>query len=740
MRAPARGCLRPLALSPALTLILSTASWVAHAQGTADRKDPAQLGKISVETTEGDPSYTSEAVTLGKTAQTLREIPQSVSVITRQRIEDQNLTRLDDAMAQTTGITVRGNPQNTNLYSRGFMIQQAQRDGVPVEIGTNTSLASPDLAIYDRVEILRGAAGLLNGAGQPGGTLNLVRKRALAETRFQTTASAGSWNNYRFEGDATGAFNRSGSLRGRLVGVYHDQESFQDVMESDRRLVYGRLEYDLTDDTVLSAGGTYEKRHMVPDYYGLPRFSNGDDLGLSRDTYLGVAWTRWDFKKPELFAEVDHRWNDRWSTRLAATRVTEDSVELRKSVDGPIDPTTLTGAAIGRTGIVDRDGTQDAIDLSMNGSFDAFGQRHDVLLGGNYLDTSADILQGTYRLPGPQAIDVFNFDPNAYAMPDTPLTWPAMTRLLSRQSGIYGLLRLRPTERLTISAGGRWSNYTGKIINLITGATTANNDLDAEFTPYGGVVFDLTQSWSLYASYADIFQVQNNYTFEGDLLPPIVGKNYETGIKGEWFGGTLNGSLAVFRIDQSNRAQPDPLHLSPCTTSPTGSCSIAEGEVRSEGVELEFAGRPMTGLDVTAGYTYNTTELIRDRLATGAASFKEGAGFDTFTPKHILRVWASYRLPGTLQAFRVGAGVSAQSEYNALSSGYSSAGAPVARQGGYAVWNAQASYAFNERITVSLNGNNLFDKVYYRSIDNYLGGFNFYGDPRNVVLNLRATF
>ena len=740
MRAPARGCLRSLTFAPAVTLILSTPSWVAHAQGAAEPKDPAQLGKITVQTTESEPSYTAETITLGKTAQTLRETPQSVSVITRQRIEDQNLTRLDDALAQSTGITVRGNPQNAGFYSRGFVIQQAQRDGVPVEIGTNTSLASPDLAIYERVEILRGAAGLLNGAGQPGGTLNLVRKRALAETRFQTTATAASWNNYRLEADATGELNGSGTLRGRLVGVYHSQESFRDVMKSDRSLYYGRIEYDLADSTTFSAGGTYEKRHMVPDYFGLPRYTTGEDLHLNRDTYLGVAWTRWDFKKPELFAELDHRWSDRWSSRLAATRVKEDSVELRKSVDGAIDPATLTGAVIGRTGIVDRDGTQDAVDLSLSGSFEGFGRRHDVILGTNYLDTAADVLQGSYRLPGPQPIDVFNFDPNAYVMPDTPLTWPAQTRLLATQSGVYGLLRLRPAERLTLSAGGRWSNYRSKTVNLLTGAKTADNKLDGEFTPYGGVVYDLATNWSLYASYTDIFQVQNSYTFEGELLPPLVGKNYETGIKGEWLEGTLNGSLALFRIDQSNRAQPDPLHRGLCPTSPTASCSIAEGEVRSEGVELELAGRPFTGLDLTAGYTYNTTEVIRDRTATGSPSAKEGGGFDTFTPKNILRAWASYRLPGRLQAFRVGAGVTAQSEYNALSSGYTVAGEPFARQGGYTLWNAQASYAVSERITVSLNGNNLTDKVYYRSIDNYLGGFNFYGDPRNVALSLRATF
>ncbi len=167
----------------------------------------------------------------------------------------------------------------------------------------------------------------------------------------------------------------------------------------------------------------------------------------------------------------------------------------------------------------------------------------------------------------------------------------------------------------------------------------------------------------------------------------------------------------MFRIDQSN-GPSRLLHLSPCT-------HLADRQLldrrrrsaqrrRGAGIRRSPDERPRCH---RAGYTYNTTELIRDRLATGAASFGEGAGFDTFTPKHILRVWASVSVWNAAGLPCGRAGVSAQSEYNALSSGYSVGWSPVARQGGYAVWNAQASYAFNERITVSLNGNNLFDSA-----------------------------
>jgi outer membrane receptor for ferric coprogen and ferric-rhodotorulic acid len=217
------------------------------------------------------------------------------------------------------------------------------------------------------------------------------------------------------------------------------------------------------------------------------------------------------------------------------------------------------------------------------------------------------------------------------------------------------------------------------------------------------------------------------------LLPALEGANYEAGIKGALRDGALNFSFALFQIDQTNRAQNDPANPFPCLGSPTRTCSVASGEVRSKGFETEVAGRILPNLDLFAGYTYNSTEYLKDSTDTGAPSLNQGSPFSTFTPKHLLRVWAQYDLSVLDRRLRLGTGITAQSSF------YATSGTSRLEQGGYALWNASASYALTQDWTVSLNGNNLLDKRYFDQLSNP-NYANYYGEPRNVTLRVRAQF
>ncbi|RZI98979.1 MAG: hypothetical protein EOO54_28030, partial [Haliea sp.] len=261
--------------------------------------------------TEGSGDYTSPAVRIGgKTPQALRQIPQSVSVITQQRLQDQELHTLDRALAQSTGITVNSSlNRSSSLFARGFLVNTVQVDGVTMALPTNNyGFDAPDLAIYDHVEVLRGSAGLLNGAGTPGAVIGLQRKRPTAARQFQATASVGSWNNGRIVLDGSGPLSADGSLRARAVLVHEDRDFFYDLASHRKTLLYGVLEYDLGARTRLTAGATYQTLDGVPlNGSGLPRYSDGSDLKLPRKTFLGAAWNREQGSLHEVFAEVEHR-------------------------------------------------------------------------------------------------------------------------------------------------------------------------------------------------------------------------------------------------------------------------------------------------------------------------------------------------------------------------------------------------------------------------------------------------
>ncbi|RZJ21726.1 MAG: TonB-dependent receptor [Haliea sp.] len=397
---------------------------------------------------------------------------------------------------------------------------------------------------------------------------------------------------------------------------------------------------------------------------------------------------------------------------------------------GAIDPATGTGA-VQRGNAVDADVERQGIDAVLNGHFNAFGRRHELVAGASTAEHryQNDIvsLYGAPYTP----VDVFSHDPHAVPEPVTPASALGPNQQRTRQSGVFGTLRLKLAEPLTLVAGARSSHWTFRQHRLRTGIDISAYS-DSAITPFAGLVYDLGQSWSVYASYADVFEVQNRFAFGGGQLPPTTGANYEAGVKGELADGRLQTSLALFQIRRQNIAQRDAVHTGP--TDCNGSyCYVTGGETESQGLEAEVSGALGAGWNVFAGYTFNTTRYVVDRLPNGQPSANQGQPLASHIPRHILRLWTQRQLQGELNRWSLGAGVNVQSEYYRILSGQRMA------QPGYAVWNARVAYQASPRWTASVQMNNLTDKVYYAGL-NLLDQGGFYGEPRSVVLALRGSF
>lgn len=684
--------------------------------------------------TEGTGSYTTQAVTIGKSAQSLREIPQSVSVLTRQRMDDQNMTLLETALDQMTGIqldTTTGAVGSSNLYSRGFLVNSYQYDGVP-QTFLGTSYTGFDLAVMDRVEVIRGAAGLLQGTGNPSATVNLVRKKPTRELAISGAVSVGSWDNYRGELDVGGPLNESGTLRGRFVAVEEDSKSFVNTVESQKGIFYGVLEADLGPATTASLGVYQQRVNATPSIFGLPRYSDGRSLGLDRSTVLTPSWNRWSQDIEEVFANVTHKLDNQWQINASAlySRQMQDfkrSVTRGTDLNGGVIPGGTAGSIY--TGVLwNSDSDRSNFDVNASGPVTLFGRKHELLVGANSLSNRANSKQSAFFAP--VAIpDVFDFDPSSVAEPAAG-PYVSGTVAKTKQHGIYGSGRFSITDPLKLILGARVSWYTTRsdTVNLLTDVTTVGREVnyDREVTPYAGLVYDLNRTYSLYASYADIFTPQTTqFTSSGALLDPIVGANYEVGVKGEFLDGDVNTSLALFRVDQKNRAVED--LSNPCAAAATvGHCYLSAGKVRSEGLEAEISGRLTNNWNLFAGYTYNETEYLQDNL-------NEGLPFRTQTPRHLFKLWSQYRLPVDDGRWSVGGGVNAQSSYYAMS------GPVRSEQDAYAVFKLSMSYQVNPKTSLSLVVNNLFDKVYYSGIRGVDIG-NVYGAPRNAMLTLRMRY
>ncbi|MGE6335205.1 TonB-dependent receptor plug domain-containing protein, partial [Stenotrophomonas sp. NPDC077659] len=253
---------QPRRLSAAVLAALCLAAAPAAFAQTA--ADPTTLDKIVVkgERAEGYSVRRTSAGTRFDLAP--REIPQSVSIISHQRIEDQNLDDIIDVLGNTTGVSsTQSDTERTEFYSRGFYIDSYQFDGLPTQMVQNWSYGDSglDLALYDRVEVVRGATGLLTGAGNPSASVNLIRKHAdSAELTGSVSVNVGSWGRTRSTVDVTTPLNASGSVRARVIGSYLDTDAQMDRYNQHKTLGYAVIDADLTPDTQLSVGYDYQQK------------------------------------------------------------------------------------------------------------------------------------------------------------------------------------------------------------------------------------------------------------------------------------------------------------------------------------------------------------------------------------------------------------------------------------------------------------------------------------------------
>ena len=719
--------LQTLAAEPAAAVSVAGEQMLAPVVVTAQAERSA--------TTEGTGSYTTRSMrTATPLALSPRETPQAVSVITRQQIEDQGLESLSDAVRAAPGLTVsKWGGERYRFSSRGFQINNLMVDGLPMEY-EEAALSTGALSMYDRMEVMRGAAGLVEGAGTPGGSINLVRKRPGREFQGSFTASAGSWNNYTGSLDLSGPLNEAGTLRGRTVLSRQDKGSFIDDYKNRRTLFYGIVEADLAPSTTLRVGASYsDENNPGADWNGLGTWPDGSFLPISRSTRMSPSWSFWDKKSRTLFADLEHRLDNGWRARLAAAAVDSEMHMLG---------TYLRSAAIGADGQpvfalggggYDYERTQRSFNAQLSGPFSAWGRSHDLALGVSHRRSRWSDVGGSATVDGNFTIGSFNpLNWNAASLPVPTIGEFGLWRRKAdmQQSSAYGMTRLALGEATKLVLGTRldWYErnqvqYDGDRAYGITQQKATRN-----FTPYAGLVHELNRTHSVYGSWTRIFNPQSYNTPGGGTLPPEVGSNLELGVKGEYLDGRLNASAALFQIDLENL--PDALPASVCGVG-VASCYQSAGKVRSRGVEFELSGEPVRGWQMSASYTYASAKRVA--AASGYApigSYSVGTRYATNMPRHLFKLATSYRLPGELRRWRVGGSVHVQSSiYSPWN----------VRQGSYVVAGLQAGYAVNRQLDLSLNLNNLFDRSYYSTIGAQTGS-NFFGDPRNLMLTARYSF
>lgn len=726
--------LRPLAAA----ILASFAALPAYAQERGDKpadapraQKPLTLDTVTVTgsgaggvaKTEGTGSYTTGSVsTATRMDLSLRETPQSVSIITRTLMDDFGANDVNDALELATGISVeRVESDRTYYTARGFDITNFQVDGIGVPFVYGNVSGNIDTAIYDRIEVLRGATGLLSGVSDPSATINFVRKRPTRKFQAAAGLTVGSWDNRRLDADVSAPLSDSGNVRGRLVAAYQDKDSYLDRYGREKAVLYGIVEADVGTNSVLALG--HQRQHndtRSPLWGALPLYNtSGEATNYDRSTSTAADWAYWDGRKTGTFAEMTHYFANGWQGKAILTRnkTTEDSRLFY--VYGTPDPTTPGSDLYSYPSLYDFANRQTVFDAYANGPFTLFGRQHELVAGLNWSRSKLEDISYYGEDIGTEipAIETWN---GSYPLPAFSGGTDG-SNFTDKQKALYGAARLSLTDRLTGIAGARLTDYDSEGFSY---GLRRTKSYDKKVTPYFGATYRLNDTYSLYGSYTKLFRPQTEVDVTGERLDAVTGKSYEAGVKGEFMDKKLNATFALFKTRQNNLALPAGFGAFAFHT--------ASDEIESKGYEIDVSGEVLPGLQLIAGYTYLKIEDA------------QGNPTRTFVPKHLLRLATSYRVP-TVDGLKVGMSVNWKDDiyfqHTATATTGANAGSPITtRQDSYAVVNLMARYDFTRNLSASLNLNNVTDEKYYQSLYWASFGQGYYGAPRNVNLSLNWQY
>lgn len=685
----------------------------------------------------GDPTSGAGAYSGGRArtatplSMALRDTPQSVSVVTRQRIDDQALLTVTDVANNVTGISVNQYESNRAQFTaRGFDIGNLQIDGIPTswDQAWSSGEVAGSLAIYERVEVVRGATGLMTGAGNPSAAINLIRKRATAkELTGSAELAIGAWRQRRALIDVSTPLNAAGSLRGRVAAESSQGDSWVALAHNRSQTVFATVEADLSARTLLSAGISHQQTDPTgPMWGGLPYwFSDGARTGWDLSKTTAAGWTRWPTRYDNAFVDLEHNFDNGWRLRAHAGHGDRGADSYLLYLSGV--PDRISGQGMSAfSGSYKTHTKQDDVGLHAGGPFQLFGRTHEAAFG--YLNMKQDFGSDSRAADfGSVDAGVGNFNTWNGAVYPQP-SWGAPTfyeSAVTRQQGLYGMSRLNVGDALKLVLGARLTRYEKTGAGLYTPAYAIEHD--RELTPYAGIVYDLGDSWSAYASYTDIFQPQNLKDFSGKLLDPVLGKSYEAGVKGDYFGGRLNTSFAVFRIKQDKLGQEAGLvdRDGSGPLAPEAYYRAAAGAT-STGFEMEVAGAPARGWNLSAGYSQ-----LRARDAAGL-------DVNSVYPRKLLRTFSSYQLPGAWSALTVGAGVNWEGRSYTVDPNAPAGSNGLIEQDAFALVQLMARYDIGKQLSVQLNIDNALDKKHFGMFAAY--GAISHAAPRSAALTLKYRF
>ncbi|WP_281914929.1 TonB-dependent siderophore receptor [Pseudomonas lactis] len=646
-----------------------------------------------------------------RTDTAIHETPQSISVVSKDVVEDLGATRLQDALDYAGGVGRANNFGGQGLTTftvRGFTTGEFYRNGFPINRGYPNM---PDANTIERLEVLRGPATMLYGRGDPGGTFNVVSKQPLAERTVTLGSQLNDQGMKRGTLDASGPLDEEGRLAYRLNVVGEGGDTFRDHVETERYGVTPVITWQATDDTKVTFEGDFMRNNHPLDR-GLTRFPNQRGTP-SRDTFWGDK-------------DAGKLHNDNNMAQLRFEHALSDNWTLGGGfqwLDGSLKGNAIEANGPGSLGTDGRtlqrnfnyrklEWTDKDYQLNLTGHFSTGGFDHTLLTGIEYEDYDyKSIIQRSSAVAGTYPIDIFD--------PVYGQIRPALTRTPTHDKenlktyAAFVQDQVALTERLKVLAGARFERFEHDYQNYVGKSWQA---ADNAVTPRVGVIYDLTDTIAVYADAARSFKPNTGASREGGGFAPEKGKSYEMGIKWEALDRQLSVDAAIYQIEKKNVLTTDPVD---------NTFSVAAGQVRSRGFDLNVAGNLTPEWRVIGGYAYVDAEVTRDNTLRSGTRLMN-------IPRNSFSLLNVYEFQdGALKGLGLGVG----GKYVDQRAGQTANTA--FSMDAYTVVDLLGYYKVNERVRLNLDVKNLFNREYEEGAFGNI--YAYPGAPRTVQVGIAYT-
>ncbi len=548
----------------------------------------------------------------GKIAIDPMSLPQSIAVIGKETISDQQSQKLSDVIKNVNGVylsTTRGNVQESfSARGYGFSSGNMFKNGARVNSGV-----MPEISSLEKVEVLKGSAAILYGNVAPGGIINMVTLQPKFQKGAEVSIRGGSFGLIKPSVDVYGAVTRN--IAARINGTYEKTDSYRDHVTSNRFYINPSLLFNISKRSTFLIQADYLHHNYTPDF-GVGSLDNTLIPSLSRSTFLGTTWQYNKARQATVTATLNYKFSENWNlaTTLSHQRYARDYYSTERI------QAKLNGDWIRPLNKIDSRENYFLAQADLTGNFNTGRINHRLLVG-----VDADRYNTlTYSFNNPVVYDTINIlDESSYHrrndIPDAKKVRSVETPV--HRAGFYVQDLISLHSKIKLLAGIRWSQQNSRPAHtfhiLQDSSSYSSSKTDNAFSPRAGIVFQPTKKTSLFASYANSFSINNGTDVFGDALDASIIDQYELGIKNELLKGRLNFNLTFYKIINNNLAQTARFLADGVTPNNNTSFKELVGQTTSNGVEIDLEARPVRTVYIIAGYSYNDMRYTKTPVAKG---------------------------------------------------------------------------------------------------------------------------